>query len=94
MDEFDEELSGAPSQLVVEIDGIERTTAAHTTHGQREHWERIAAEHTQRFSHARKKKWAIRAYVQERFEVNGGFAMGLPVSLYVSMSDGIRDLSA
>jgi hypothetical protein len=89
-------LSGATSQLVVEIEEVERerTAAARITHGQRERWEGIAAEHIRRFSHAGKKKEAIRAYVHERFEVKGGFAMGLPVSLYVVMSDGIRHFSA
>jgi hypothetical protein len=54
----------------------------------------MAEEHIQRSWHARKQKQAIRASVHERFEVNGGFAMGLAVSLYVLMSDRIRDLYA
>jgi hypothetical protein len=88
-------LSDAASRLIVEIERVGRTIVAPVPRDQREHFERIAVEHIQRFSHAgKKRKEEIVTYVREHFLAEDGFAMGLPVSLYVLISNGIHKFSA
>jgi hypothetical protein len=87
-------LSGATSQLIVEIERVERIIVARIPRDQRKHFERIAVEHIQRFSHAGKReKEQIITYISEHFRAEDGFAIGLPLSLYVLISDGIRKFS-
>jgi hypothetical protein len=88
-------LSGATSRLIVEIERVGRTIVAPVPRDQRERFERIAVEHIQRFSHAgKKRKEEIVTYVTRHFRAEDGFAMGLPVSLYVLISNGIQKFSA
>jgi hypothetical protein len=87
-------LTGATSELIIAIERIERAGSPCPTHGLREQWERTAAEHIQRFSHATRKKAEIQAYVHGHFEIAGGFAMGFPISLYKLISEGIQHFSA
>jgi hypothetical protein len=48
-------LTAGTEELIVRMERIERTAALSLHREQQEHWERLAAEHIRRFSHARKK---------------------------------------
>jgi hypothetical protein len=56
-------------------------------------WQARAVREIKNFSHS-KKTAEIREYVREHFQVGSGFALGLPVSVFGLISDGISRFSA
>lgn len=55
-------------------------------------WQEHAVRQIKNFSHSRKTT-EIRVYVQEHFQVGNGFALGLPVSVFGLISEGISHFS-
>ena len=90
--EVELDLGVAESTLVLHLDALERTEGAPFSDEQRMSWEDHAVRQIKRFSHSRKTR-EIRAFVQENFEVGTSFALGLPVSLFGVISEGISQFS-
>jgi hypothetical protein len=86
------ELGISATALTVDLKRLDRADVNLPSDEDRARWQEHAVRQIKNFSHSTKTT-EIRAYVQEHFQVGNGFALGLPVSVFGLISEGISHFS-
>jgi hypothetical protein len=60
--------------------------------GHRDYQRKLALKNVRRFNRRKQKDWdAIKVWAEERLEISGGYALGLPLSVLELISEGIKE---